>query len=460
MSTVPSVARGLGLVDSRSSDRSSIVGSVVNSVLLDRKFNVCSMNIQSIRSGNKMDELRLIFNKSKASVIVITETWANTSVDDTFLKLEGYKFLRHDRLLRRGGGILVYATTALRWSLVEKSGRDCRTEFVLVEIDVQGQRLLLFVVYNPPGVDCLGLLEEKFSYFSSRYDDIVLVGDLNLDFLRHVGIQHLLLSSGVTNYARTATHFSSTTSTAIDYMASSRPERFLVFNQIDYSGFSRHDILFCSLDYEIQRQRRTVRKFRSFSRFDPFLLSSLMCSIDWDQFLMSTDTNFMASFFADRLAYVQDSVFPLRTRKSTVVPCPWYNGEIRSAMLERDMAYRHWRRSRSQESFSQFKRLRNKCRAIFRKFKDLYLRDFLRPGLTGKALWSRLELCGVKKAKNASSCEYSPDAMNDYFVGCVDSSTGQIPALPTVWFGDLSDFRVVSETDVLIFCKVSRCWVG
>jgi hypothetical protein len=287
-------------VDSGTSDRGVVVGAVINSALLAGKLNFCSINAQSIRSGNKMDEMRLIFGRSRASVIVVTETWANTSVDDAFLELEGYKFLRNDSFQRRGGGILVYAYSTLPWSLVEKSERGSRTEYMLVELLVQGQRLLLFALYNPPCVDCLGFLEEKIRHYSTRCDDMVIIGDLNVDFLRNRSIRHLFLSNGVSNYPSGATHFSATTSTAIDYMASSRPERLLRFNQIDCSSFSKHDVLFCSLDYEIQRREPAVRRYRNFSRFDPELLMSLLSSIDWDPFLTSTDTNFMTDYLTDQ----------------------------------------------------------------------------------------------------------------------------------------------------------------
>jgi hypothetical protein len=106
-------------------------GIVINSALRPDKLNIVAMNIQSIKAANKMDELRMIFRQSRANLIVISESWTNTNVDDTFLELEGYKFLRHDRYRRRGGGLLVYADINFNWSLIEKSPLGSTTEYMM-----------------------------------------------------------------------------------------------------------------------------------------------------------------------------------------------------------------------------------------------------------------------------------------------------------------------------------------
>ena len=55
----------------------------------------------------KLDELRHIAIKSKASVIGITETWLTDSVPDSEVQIPGYSLQRRDRN-RNGGGVCVY----------------------------------------------------------------------------------------------------------------------------------------------------------------------------------------------------------------------------------------------------------------------------------------------------------------------------------------------------------------
>ena len=55
----------------------------------------------------KLDELRHIAIKSKASVIGITETWLDDSLPDSEVEIPGYSLQRQDRN-RNGGGVCVY----------------------------------------------------------------------------------------------------------------------------------------------------------------------------------------------------------------------------------------------------------------------------------------------------------------------------------------------------------------
>ena len=174
---------GSGNQDSRPLDRGVITRSVLNSVMRGGKFNVCSVNIQSVSAGSKMDELRFILSGSKASLVVVSETWANSRVSDDFLAVDGYKFMRHDRIRRRGGGLVVYCSLGVVWALVEKSSADCATEYMAVELRFDGRKFLVFAVYNPPGTPgFVELLGSKMRCFQSCYDDVFVVGDLNLDF--------------------------------------------------------------------------------------------------------------------------------------------------------------------------------------------------------------------------------------------------------------------------------------
>ena len=113
-------------------NREQIVNCVINSVLKTNKLNFCTLNSQSI--SKKMDEFRLTFSDSKATVITVSETWATTSVRDSQISLAGYNLLRHDRKGRRGGGLAVYIKNCIKYKVIEKSTEQEKTEYILFEI--------------------------------------------------------------------------------------------------------------------------------------------------------------------------------------------------------------------------------------------------------------------------------------------------------------------------------------
>lgn len=55
----------------------------------------------------KISELRYLANKTTAAIISVTETWLDSSVTNSEIKIEGYSIVRRDRN-RHGGGVCTY----------------------------------------------------------------------------------------------------------------------------------------------------------------------------------------------------------------------------------------------------------------------------------------------------------------------------------------------------------------
>lgn len=85
-------------------------GVVLKSALVQGKLSVCCINSQSIcaRKLSKLDELRQILSIARVDVVCLTESWLNERIDSTILSMQGYNLVRHDRVGRLGGGVLIY----------------------------------------------------------------------------------------------------------------------------------------------------------------------------------------------------------------------------------------------------------------------------------------------------------------------------------------------------------------
>ena len=88
-------------------DKSSYTDSYTDNwkVFNKRGLHFIHLNINSVLS--KIDELRIIANKSKASVIGITESKLDKTVLDGEINIDGYELVRSDRN-RHGGGVACY----------------------------------------------------------------------------------------------------------------------------------------------------------------------------------------------------------------------------------------------------------------------------------------------------------------------------------------------------------------
>lgn len=124
----------------------------------------------------------------KIDIACFTETWLNNTISDAMINIEGFHLIRNDRN-RHGGGICIYLRKDLAYRLIRKSlvnlNRSSNaTEYLILEIHVGNNRLLLAVYYNPPEVDCSDLLQNHINEFSFRYSSTFFVGDFSTDLLK------------------------------------------------------------------------------------------------------------------------------------------------------------------------------------------------------------------------------------------------------------------------------------
>ena len=426
------------------------VGYVISSVLKSGKLNVCSINIQSITANLKLSELKILLHRSKINILVVTETWANKKVDDVDLQVDGYKLFRHDRVHKRGGGIAVYVKDGISCGVVERSTRSVNTEYLFLELHLQNDKLLLCSVYNPPRINCVSLLEEKFRTFCQLYDDIIIAGDLNKDYLTSDSntLRALFDSFNLCNHVIAPTHFTRTSATLIDYMVSASNDKVLGISQIDYSSFSGHDIIFCCFDYNVAATVDKLYHYRNYNRFSVLELNNAIDNVNWSQYFLSVNPNEMVDFFNHKLHDIHDTVFPVRNGRNDSTPCPWFDNNIKKAMIDRDLAYTNWKVSRDPVKHNIYKKLRNKANTIFRDAKNNFLLRQLNPNLPGKVLWKRLADHRVIKSKSLQEIEFSPDIINDYFIDSIPESLPQINSVVPSNNANHFSFRLTNQSEI------------
>jgi len=134
----------------------------------------------------KMDELRYMVQKEEFTIIGICETWANESVNDAELHIDGYTLFRKDRVSEsqcRGGGVALYIKDTLRSRLSDKLNTSNFGESIWCTIDLADTSLLVGVCYrstsssednNDKLIELLHTAVEE-----SESSQLLLMGDFN-----------------------------------------------------------------------------------------------------------------------------------------------------------------------------------------------------------------------------------------------------------------------------------------
>ncbi|XP_059186340.1 uncharacterized protein LOC131969177 [Centropristis striata] len=138
---------------------------------------------------NKMDLLKVWINSTNADVIVLSETWLTKSVLDKDISVNGYNVYRADRP-RKGGGVAMYIRSNFDVNLVLKESVSKELELLALEIELtKNHRIMLVGCYRPPSApkNALSSLVKFLSQL--KYRELLLVGDLNWDWLMPVSFQ-------------------------------------------------------------------------------------------------------------------------------------------------------------------------------------------------------------------------------------------------------------------------------
>ncbi|KAL1375226.1 hypothetical protein pipiens_017617 [Culex pipiens pipiens] len=397
-------------------------------VHVKRRLNICHGNAQSLcaRKNSKLEEVRAALSSHKVDIACFTESWLTASRNNRSIGVQGYSVVRNDRVYKRGGGIAVYyrdsmsCTKIFNTELTPESAD--KTECLALEFRLNGLKVLLVVVYNPPDNNCASFLEEKLTSLTLRYESVFLVGDFNTDLLQASNKRTQLLSAfesfSLVPYGCEPTYYHDTGCSQLDLLVTNDSDKILRFGQVDFPGLSQHDLIYVSLDFDAT-QPVTVNTYRDYVHFDADALKCATVSIPWRNFYAILDPNQSLEFFTERLKIVHDTCFPLRTSSRRNAPNRWFTADVQRAILERDLAYKDWRTAASDVKDLKrrtYKTLRNRANSVIERAKKTFLGGYLDANIPSKLLWTRVKSLGVGKDKSSQPCDHDPDEVNRMFL--------------------------------------------
>lgn len=131
----------------------------------------------------------------------MSETWLDSTVEDTLVALEGYNLYRQDRLLqtetghlKRGGGLAIFAKHKCiintdKYSHLNVCTVDCEIQIIIVKPG-NDRETIIIDIYRPPAGNTENFVEQITNVLDivvrERYADIYLLGDININHLEEV----------------------------------------------------------------------------------------------------------------------------------------------------------------------------------------------------------------------------------------------------------------------------------
>ena len=160
--------------------------------LNDLQFGASDLNFLHLNARSlscNIDKLNNLLNSLNHtfSVICVSESWLKINSPCQLLEINGYKMLRTDRPIGRGGGVVMYVNSNILFQVLDSpTSPDFQSIFIEIKNTVNKKNAVVGVTYRPPASD----IDTFFNYFESCVNLIsrggkhmYLLGDFNINLL-------------------------------------------------------------------------------------------------------------------------------------------------------------------------------------------------------------------------------------------------------------------------------------
>ena len=235
------------------------------------------LNINSLR--NKIDDLREVCKKVQIDILCIDETKLDDSFPDSQFKINGYQFLflRRDRG-NRGGGKTVF----IKQGLIVNRLKQLETkisEAIFLELTISNKKWLLVFAYRAPNNANKQLffneLTESLSKAVNNYENILLMGDLNINTLTQTNsnntANHLTDFCdlfALSNLVNVKTCTKSVYGTTLDIMLTNKPRSFYNTSAVTTGLSDCHKLILSCLRAHFKRLPPNKIIYRGYIMFD------------------------------------------------------------------------------------------------------------------------------------------------------------------------------------------------
>lgn len=427
-------------------------------------FKFGHLNVRSLL--NSFHDLKGFLVAGDFDLFAISESWLHPDISSDVLEIENYNFYRRDRA-SRGGGVGVYVKNNLNIKIMSTPAA-ASLEQLWFTVNLSGRLCAVCVIYRAPNVnlhDLIGTLDSVLSDIVPTVDAVILLGDLNIDFLAINSnsfsyFNNLLETYGLLQVVDQPTRITSQTQSLIDVIITNDPDLVQSVSVVDSGVNTDHFALACELCMSREKSPVKYVTYRDFRDFDNASFQQHLYSYDWDTICGLSDVNTMVEYFNRNLIELFNLHAPVRTVRVTRAPAPWMTSTIRDMIHTRDAALQRYRRTRNPVHGQYYAELRNYVTGAVRREKRAYLNCAVSKK-NAKSTWSALsQLNIVNKCRKhlPNNFHYDIDDINKYFGNVGANGVGSSVAKTYISrydrgsaFGPLFDFHTVNRDDILLY---------
>ena len=367
-------------------------------------------------------------------ILAIGETWLRDAIDPRLIDINGFTLIRSDRSTgSRGGGVALYVNSSLSISRIDLGAPPPGTlvDIVAVSLSLTHKRVAVICIYRPPRapISDLHYVESLLSHITCNADEIVCMGDFNVDVLRPNEHSARLLRDIASNLSLRQlidqpTRLIQNSSSILDLIMISRSVGVVDCGVSEELDVSDHFMVWATLRIARPSCKARVALSRNIHSIQPSDISSELLGIDWSPVFGAAHVDEMVEYFTSSIMSVFDRLAPLTLKRASRPPAPWLNTAVRKLISLKRRALLRFKRTRSDPDWRRYKQLRNEVNCAIRREKKAYLSNSLSSN-SPRQFWRNLSVLGgtASPSRSLPSHLLDPKLMNDYFIDSLPSSS-------------------------------------
>src|SRR5688572_10284362 len=150
-----------------------------------QNYSLMHINCRSLAS--KISDIQILLQSLPVDIIAVTETWMDEAQADT-VQITGYTFIHKPRETGCWGGVGYLIKSNIEYEILPQLNHTSYESLLIRIPQPKYSSLTLAVIYRPPGCPLQQFNEElnqTLSDLTKTKRDIILLGDFNIDLLKH-----------------------------------------------------------------------------------------------------------------------------------------------------------------------------------------------------------------------------------------------------------------------------------
>ena len=405
--------------------------------------SVLYFNARSLK--NKIDELSARCEIYNPDVIIITETWLDPVIPDSFVAINSYDLLRCDRD-SNGGGVALYIKSSISYELVPLPSPSSLLKSNFLACRLIDHAVFILCLYHPYWgaakehqlvLDHLqDLVDSSINCHNVRHQ-LILCGDVN-------GLFSRLSSFLLCNHLLQLINFETRGNNILDIFACTSALSFLQPTVLSPLGRSDHKG-FLVRSLSCSRPVHSLYKVitRDFSKKNHALFLSSICQIDWVAVLSDDSLDNAINMFTTVLNDLITLCFPERiVRMRSADQPPWMTPAIKLLYDKVDRAFFN--------NYPLYLVLKEEYHRKIKSAKASFASTMFSKTLNSKKTWDAIKRLSKKQQRLKSISDVQACVLSDEFARSFSLPDSNDSALvldhqPTRSLHKFSEFEVFLE---------------